>query len=172
MRYMRLTPSMIALIIATIGQSALLLMTSAAAAACTCGPDYCQDDSRVPKALAAKKKSLKAAGYPDRLISLLDIDDQCVARITRSPDVFTMWLVDAAANKKSHPWSQGDEDLARRHVKDGTLTKFWIYNAKQAFSCCQQAKYDQRPDYNAEDEVSADTAILCKPSGGDVSCTK
>lgn len=43
--------------------------------ACTCGPDFCRDDSRV----AAKRRSLAVAGYPERLLPLYDRAPRCIA---------------------------------------------------------------------------------------------
>lgn len=60
---------------------------------CSCGPDFCQGDPRIPGLLTSKKKSLASQGYPPRLVNLLDIGDQCVARISQSPDAFSMWLI-------------------------------------------------------------------------------
>lgn len=139
----------------------LILAGTVARAACTCGPDFCQDDSRVASTLAAKKASLRASGYPNRLIVLIDRGDQCVARITRSPDIFTMWVIDANDAKLSVPWSAENERNAMNKVRSGELKRFWIFNAQRAFSCCKQPNYDQRSDYDKEDDVSAATAIKC-----------
>jgi hypothetical protein len=139
----------------------LIVAGTAAKAVCTCGPDFCQDDSRVAATLAAKKGSLRASGFPDRLIALIDRGDQCVARITRSPDIFTMWVIDSKDAKQTVPWSADNERNAMNKVRSGELKRFWIYNARRAFSCCNQPNYDQRPDYDREDDVSAATAIKC-----------
>ncbi|SFU14101.1 hypothetical protein SAMN05518861_1152 [Mesorhizobium sp. YR577] len=112
----------------------------------------------MPGVLAAKKKSL-AKEYPARLVGLIEIGDQCVARITRSPDIFTMWLVGDDGSKRTLPWSQDSEDRAN---KDPDLKRFWIYNTQRAFSCCGQLSYDQQPDYDSTDDVNMSTAILCK----------
>lgn len=66
-----------------------LLWPSIAYADCNCGPDFCQDDPRIPQTLSKKKAAL-GAEYPDRLIALLDKGNQCVARIERSPDGFSL----------------------------------------------------------------------------------
>lgn len=135
------------------------------AAQCQCGPDFCQSDPRVGLALQAKKAALESDGYPERLISLIDVGDQCVARIRRSPDIFTMWLVFADGTKQTVPWSQEDESRAKQDVEDGILRRFWIYSTSRAFSCCGEPSYDRRSDYDAEDDVNTSTAILCKKGG-------
>jgi len=102
------------------------------------------------------------------LVNLLDIGSQCVARIERSPDVFTMWLVDANGSKQTVLWSRENEELAKKKIADGDMRRFWIFNAREAFACGGEKKASDRPDWDAEDEVSADIAILCNSQG----CTK
>ncbi len=58
--------------------------------ACNSGPDFCTNDPRIPAALEAKKKAMLKE-YPSRLVALLDRGVQCIARIERSPDIFTPW---------------------------------------------------------------------------------
>lgn len=150
----------------------ILVAQTPAWGACQCGPDFCQDDPRVPGALAEKKQAL-AQEYPSRLVALLDIGDQCFARITRSPDMFTIWLVDVEDAKQTVSWSQDNEDLARAQLESGELKRFWIYNAKRAFSCCNQIPYNERDDYNEEDDVSSATAIRCElDEGSKASCSR
>jgi hypothetical protein len=144
-----------------VGIAIMTNIASVAKAACTCGPDFCQDDPRVPATLAKKKRDLSAGGYPDRLVALIGRGDQCVARITRSPDAFTLWLIGSDGSKRSVPWSQEDEDRASKKVKSGELKWFWIFNTQHAFSCCGQPNYNQRPDYDGVDDVSASIAIKC-----------
>jgi hypothetical protein len=157
--------------LSTLALSAVLLLASNGAFAdCTCGPDFCQNDPRIPKALADKKASL-AAEFPDRLVRLLDIGDQCYARVTRAPDIFTMWIVDADGNKSSTPWSQENENNARAKLESGELKRFWIFNARRAFSCCGQPDYGNRDDYDSTDDVNTATAIKCELSGAKAKCS-
>jgi hypothetical protein len=64
--------------------------SSGGARACNSGPDFCTDDPRIPAALTAKKRNLADHGYAARLVGLLDIGVQCVARIEREPDGFRL----------------------------------------------------------------------------------
>lgn len=148
------------------------LGVGAARADCACGPDFCQNDARISATLAAKKQSLGAAGYPSRLTSLLDVGQQCYARITRAPDIFTMLIVDPNGNSQTVPWSTDDETIANNHLLNGSINRYWIFNARRAFSCCNQPNYDAQSDYDSTDDVNTLTAIKCTKSGTQVSCTR
>lgn len=139
------------------------VLASRADAACSCGPDYCQDDPRVTTILKNKKASLSKS-YPKDLLALLDRGDQCVARITRSPDIFTIWYVSADGSKGSTPWSSDSLHISKTKLASGELKRFWIVHAQRAFSCCGQPNYDKQKDYDAEDDVNASLAIKCDAS--------
>src|ERR1700722_1716718 len=139
--------------------SVLVQSTISAFATCACGPDFCQDDTRVAAALSAKKNALTRDGYPPRLVSLLDVGDQCYARITRSPDIFTMLIVAPNGDTTTVAWSSDDERIANANLVSGKIKRYWIFNARDAFSCCGQKPYQQRPDYDADDDVNTSTAI-------------
>ncbi len=132
------------------------------AAACNCGPDFCQDDPRVAPRLSSKKASLGADGYPDRLRNLLDKGGKCYAAIDRAPDIMTIWLIYPNGDKQTVPWSLDDEDKAKNQVTTGELKRFWIYNARHAFACCGEPNYDQRADYNEDDDLNTQQAIRCQ----------
>jgi len=138
-----------------------LSSTTSSWADCGCGPDFCQNDPRIASALSQKKNSLRANGFPDKLIILLDRGDQCYARITRAPDIFTIWTVDSNGNKQTVSWSADNERIAKSKLASGGLKRYWIYNARHAFSCCGQTNYDQRSDYDKDDDVNTSTAIKC-----------
>jgi len=133
---------------------------AANAQACNCGPDFCQGDGRIAAKLAEKKRSLSRE-YPANLVVLLDHGQQCVARVERSPDAFTMWIIHSNNNKETVPWSAQNQANAMQKVRSGELKRFWIYNAKHAFSCCGQPQYNQMNDYDQEDDVNASVAIKC-----------
>jgi hypothetical protein len=139
--------------VAVVLLTGLVAFGTTAKAACSCGPDFCQDDPRVPNALRAKKQELRDAGYPDRLVTLIDRGDQCIARISRAPVSFTMWIIHPDGNKETVPWSMENERNGMNKVRSGEIKRFWISNARQAFSCCGQPRYDQRPDYDSADEL-------------------
>jgi hypothetical protein len=145
----------------------LLLMASqfqaANAQTCNCGPDFCQGDGRIAAKLAEKKRLLSRE-YPANLVALLDRGQQCVARIERSPDAFTMWIIHSDNSKETVPWSAQNQANAMQKVRSAEIKRFWIYNAKHAFSCRSQPQYNQMTDYDQEDDVNASMAIKCDRS--------
>ena len=134
--------------------------TSSAMAACACGPDFCQNDARIAGLLASKKRALSAS-YPASLVGLLDKGEQCVARIQRSPDIFTILLVEPNGDSRTVPWSQDDQRRASDKLRNGQLNRFWIVHGRRAFSCCGQPPFDQMSDYDARDDVNTSLAIRC-----------
>jgi hypothetical protein len=148
---------------------ALALSAAPALANCErCGLDFCQTDPRVPAALSDKKKSLSAS-YPQRLVGLLDIGEQCVARIKRSPDGFTLLLVRLDTTKSTLPWTAEAEERAKAQLASGELRRFWIVHSQRAFSCCGEPNFADRRDYDAMDDVNASYAIKCEKGAG---CTR
>lgn len=138
-------------------------MAGSASASCNSGPDYCTDDPRIPTLLAAKKKNLKAE-FPDRLIVLLDRGVQCVARIQQSPNNFKMVVVKDGGSEEVS-WDQDNENAGKAEIIAGTVKRFWIVNARRAFSCDGQPTYDQQSDYDSTDDVNTSLAIKCDSSG-------
>lgn len=132
-------------------------------AACKSGPDYCTDDPRIPKLLADKKARL-AIEYPDRLVALLDLGVQCVARIQQSPDSFSLVVV-KDGSIDTLLWDQDNENAAKVEIAAGTIKRFWIVNSKRAFSCSGQPKYDEQSDYDADDDVNTSLAFKCESAG-------
>jgi hypothetical protein len=148
------------------------LACASGARACNAGPDYCADDPRVPAALAAKKQELKRQGYPDRLIGLLDLGVQCVARIRTEPANFRIIDVAADGSFPEVNWDDDEERIAKANLLSGKSKRYWIVNARRAFSCAGQKPFDQQPDYNPADDVNADGAIKCTAQGQTVKCTR
>lgn len=126
--------------------------------ACNAGPDYCSDDPRIPAKLKAKKLRL-AAEYPQRLVDLLDRGVQCVARINSSPDGFSMVIVKQGGGIDVLPWDSDNEAATRSELAAGAVTRFWIVNARRAFSCDGEALYNQRNVYNSNDDVNMSLAL-------------
>lgn len=139
-------------------------------AACACGPDFCQDDGRVAGALAAKRRALAKAGYPERLLRLFDRAPRCVAAAERAPDGFTLLRVAANGDKDARAWSQAAEDAARADLLAGTLRSYHVMNVRHALSCCQEPCYADRPDYDRDLDLNTDAAISCWKSGTAASC--
>lgn len=137
-----------------------------AQAACNSGPDFCTDDPRIPLLLAEKKEQL-ALEYPERLVALLDRGVQCVARIQRSPDGFSIVEVEPNGNSLSIGWAEDTEEVVKRRLNNGSISHYWLVNARRAFQCEGEEPYDERPDYVPGEDVNASLAIRC---GGDPAC--
>lgn len=141
-----------------------ILISDPAAAACNSGPDFCTDDPRIAVALEKKKQTLRKE-YPERLVALLDRGVQCVARIERSPNAFTMWIVRPGDTRESVLWSLENEAAAKKEIAGGIVLHFWIVDAQRAFACDGEKPYHQRSDYDKTDDVNTSLAILCDKNG-------
>lgn len=148
---------------------ALMLFVSAGGP-CTCGPDYCKDDPRYLPALNKKKDQMRKAGYPERLIALLDRDGTCYARVQQSPDVFTVKVVYADGSSSTVPWSADEEQRAKRQVLSGALREYYEFNVSRAFSCCGEPKYNERDDWDPNKDMNLRLVLACRKNAGDVTC--
>lgn len=87
-----------------------------------------------------------------------------VARINQSPDAFTIIEVSSNGDWQTVPWDADAERISKTRLSDGTISHFWMVNARRAFACDGQPKYDERSDYIADEDVNADLAIRCNDS--------
>jgi hypothetical protein len=149
--------------------AALILFVSAGGP-CTCGPDYCKDDPRYLPALNKKKDQMRKAGYPERLISLLDRDGPCYARVQQAPDVFTVKVVYSDGSSGTVPWSVDEEERAKQQVLSGALREYYEFNVSRAFNCCGDPKYNERDDWDANKDMNLGLVVACGKSGNDVNC--
>jgi hypothetical protein len=138
---------------------------------CKCGPDYCLKDPRFPALLNAKKKRLRAAGFGDDLIALLDQDGACVAAVEKAPDTFFI------KRKISGGWDTRElnaerERYAREDIISGAADAYYKFNTNHAQDCCGQPKFDKRPDFDTNLDLNLGLAIVCRKSGSSVSCQK
>ncbi len=147
-----------------------LALAEAAAAACACGPDFCQDDARIPAALKSKKDRLAASGFAPALVALLDKADRCVAAIERAPDTFTLMTVKPNGDTLAIEISDDNERIAREQVLDGRLSAYYKFNVREAFACCQRPPAAQRPDWSAALSLSLGQAIACRKASAAVEC--
>lgn len=136
---------------------------------CACGPDYCLNDPHFPPKLAQKKQRLRAAGFDEDLIALLDRDGACVAAVDNGPDTFFI------KRKINGVWDTRElnserEGYARADLLSGAATEYYKFNTNRALACCGQPKYDQRPDWNANLDLNLGLAIVCRKSGASVAC--
>lgn len=145
---------------------ALFAMAAGAQAACNSGPDFCTDDPRIPGVLAEKKTRLLSQ-YPQRLVDLLDRGVQCVARVERSPDGFSIVEVQEDGDSLSIAWTENTEEIVKARLNDGAISHYWLVNARRAFQCDGEMPYNERADYFPDDDVNASLAIRC---GDDSAC--
>lgn len=131
------------------------------ARACSTGPDFCTDDPRIPDLLAQKKARL-ASAYPAEFIALLDLGAQCVARIERSPDVFSLMMIDKDGTLVILQWDADNQRAANGKLASGDMARYWIIHTRHAFSCDGEVSYTDRADYDAVDDVNASLAIACR----------
>jgi hypothetical protein len=148
----------------------MLVAAVAAGADCPpCGPDFCHGDSRYPTLLAAKKQQLKNSGYPDDLVALLDRDGECVARIERAPDGFSIKII-SSAGSTTRSWTKDEERIARDNLLTGKVDRFYKFNAARALACCGDKQPEDRPDWEPTDGVSRGQTIVCRKVGDAVQC--
>lgn len=160
-------------VLVALGGAVLAVALSASAArACDAGPNYCTDDPRIPAALAAKKQELIQQGYPTRLVNLLDIGVQCVARIDTEPSGFRVIDVAADGSKTDVPWDVDEERIAMNNLTSGRSVRYWIVNSRHAFSCAGQLPFDQQSDYVAADDLNSSAAIECTLNDGSARCSR
>jgi lambda repressor-like predicted transcriptional regulator len=136
---------------------------------CACGPDYCLDDPRYPKALLAKKKDLAAKKYPADLIALLDRDGACVAAVSQAPDGFSIKTV-SPTETLTIPWTKDDEAIARNDLAQGKITAYYKFNSAKALACCKEAKAEDRPDWDSDLGLSMKQVIRCTLVGKAIDC--
>jgi hypothetical protein len=138
-----------------------LLTAEIAYADCNCGPTYCTDTPEYRKALAQKKASAKANGYPDRLIALYDTMDHCEACIRTSPDAFRILRKTTHGDLLDDDWSVENESNDAKLVKNGELIACYVFLSRRAFSCCESPTYDKRSDYDRELDLNKNGAVVC-----------
>ncbi len=63
------------------------------------------------------------------------------------------------------PWDATNESNALKKINSGDIKRFWIVNARRAFSCDGQPSYDKQSDYDANDDVNTSLAIKCGDGG-------
>jgi hypothetical protein len=138
-----------------------------------CGPLYCIDPAAANSAREAMKARLRAQGYPERLLKLLD-RYQCVGCILTAPSAFSIMIEyepgkgprdEKGGSTWTHvteKWSPQDEVLARQKLREGKIKAFYIFNADQACKCCGQKDPWERSDWNAALEVNTDEMLQFK----------
>ncbi len=129
-----------------------------------CGPLYCKDPVATERAREAKKARMRAEGYPERLLKLLD-QYMCVACVIYAPDTFTIMIeyVPGSGPSNGHggtwthesfQWTPQEEAISRKELREGKIKAFYIMNAGQACKCCGEKDPSERPDWNSTLEMN------------------
>jgi hypothetical protein len=138
---------------------------------CACGPDYCLNDPRYPKALAGRKSELRKAGFGEDLIALLDQDGKCFAAVDKGPETFFIkrmidgkWDVSELNSER--------ESYAKEDILAGKTTVYYKFNTNHALDCCKQPKFDARSDYDRNLDLNLGLALVCRKSRSSVVCAR
>jgi hypothetical protein len=136
---------------------------------CPCGPDYCPGDSRISRRLEEKKQALRRLSFPPDLIALLDRQSGCYAAVDRGPDGFSILTV-RGSTKRTEAWTLELEERARASLQAGTMDRYYKFQVRRALACCNEPAFDQRADYDSEDDVNKRLAYRCQLRQGSVRC--
>lgn len=136
---------------------------------CACGPDFCLGDPRYAPRLARAKAAMQNKKYPQDLISLMDKDGACFARIDRAPVNFHIRVYNNNGFQDVE-WDEDNERIAQTKLKAGDIVGYYKFNTPRAFKCCGEKEYDGRPDYDAAHDVNRNVVIQCLMSGNAVAC--
>jgi hypothetical protein len=140
-----------------------------------CGPLYCLDPAAADAARAAKKAKLRADGYPERLLNLLD-QYKCVACIRFAPDTFSIMIEyqpgtgppngqGGSLTHEPFQWTPQQEALARKELRQGTIKSFYIYNSSSTCRCCGEKDPHERSDWNSALQINTSgTLAFTNPS--------
>ena len=140
-----------------------------------CGPLYCIDPAAADSAREAKKAELRALGYPERLLKLLD-KYKCVACILFAPDNFRIMMQyapgkgppDSHGDPSTHvtyQWTPQQEALARKELRQGVILAYYVFNSRTPCKCCNEADPRTLPSWNGALEMNMD-GVLAYTSPG------
>lgn len=136
---------------------------------CACGPDFCQDDARYAPRLAQAKAAMRAKGYPENLIALMDKDGTCFARVDRAPVNFHIRAY-TGNGFQDVEWNEDNDRIARTNLLSGKIKGYFKFNTPRAFKCCGEKEYNERADYDSGHDVNRSIVIQCLKAGGAVAC--
>ncbi|MBV7522334.1 hypothetical protein [Ensifer sp. ENS12] len=133
---------------------------------CDCGDDYCIGGARYEAALKEKKARLAGEGYAPELVALLEKADACYAAVSTAPDGFSIMTVTPNTAILVFEWTKDNARIAAEQIADGTLSRYFVFNARKALSCCGTSRAEDRPDWDADLALNKDQAIECTGNGG------
>jgi hypothetical protein len=97
-----------------------------------------------------EKKQLLGKEFPEYLLNLLDLDGNCVACVTQSPDAFTLKVVHNDDSWCNIPWSTSDETIAEKKRSSVQIKAYYIFNSNRACACGNEPHYVKRADYDSQ----------------------
>ena len=165
------------LVLALVGDHALLAQRPTQ----ICEPGRDKRNPDLEKAKEAKKAQLRAAGYPDRFLKLID-REQCIDCVREASDGFGIMIAykdnayapkdPKTGNRWTHityRWDPESEVIAREKTKDGTIKGFYILNtSKHDCKCCPEIDDDSGPedrsDWDPDLQANKDHLIPFDPS--------
>ncbi len=134
-----------------------------------CSEWSCLNHPDFVRAREAKRAQMRAFGYPDRLIALLDRVSPCPRCIHMSPDGFSIvmeYTPDSPEGRRgvgwhSMGWTRALEREARAALRRGELRAFHVIQSAVPCECCGQfdARPEDRADWNARLEINMDLAL-------------
>jgi hypothetical protein len=111
--------------------------------------------------LAAKKKSLADQHYPSRFPAILDRMGHCEGCVNTAPDGFSLLVQDLQGNIRIDAWDRDNERIDAHNVAAHQLQTCRVIYVRHACNCCQEKKYNQRPDYDATLDLNTDMSVAC-----------
>jgi len=142
-----------------VATAALLVAVAVRAGAdCPCGPLYCLNDPTFPSRMTKKKAKLSSE-YPPRLVALLDRTGKCLVCVENTPDGFSLKVVENNGDSQILGWTQDGEDLAKRQLEQKKIRAYYIMNAAEACTCCEEPKARERPDWDSKLELNRDVVL-------------
>jgi hypothetical protein len=136
-----------------------------------CPTKKCKDPVATARALDAKKATMRAKGIPDRLLELLD-KFECVACVESAPERFGILLEYAPGNRPTtrrdqwtheiYTWTPQEEALARKELREGKITAFYILIDTQGCACCGDKALSERAGWDGTLEMNTGEMLVFK----------
>jgi len=86
-----------------------------------CGPTFCVSPTHAKAAREKKIVSLKAEGFPERLLELVNLNSDCAASSERGPDSFTLIVVEKNGDHRSETWTKEAFSLTKESLDNGEI---------------------------------------------------
>ena len=127
----------------------------------SCGDLFCIDHKIAKKLKKAHKREMKLynPGYSQELLDLVDRLPDCEAAIEWAPVAVHIYIISNDGNVESVSWTKHDEDVCKNDLTAARIKAYYLVLAAEAFPCCGETKYNERPDWDAKCGFNKDLAI-------------